>query len=267
MRWWKKGKFECGFWLIFCSVFSHWCSKNSWSLWHDEKWLPCENLRGPGSPFTHHFFSTHQHFLVESWHCMSTLKKQYSLHSIGKKITKSFRPMGLIDQPMQLCKKSCHKFRFWTWFQPTLETLFNVGEIPSPASLASSNFGMPVKRVTRLVLASATATLNCEGANRNGRVDDQHRPAPWASFPSQLWTWPWRPSKWDPPPHKWKPGNQNAQKPTSNVGQKLQNSNFFKGLNYQKSCQDFNLKTSGHWRLFDNETCAFSTSLKSVLFF
>ena len=173
--------------------------------------------------------------------------------------------MGLIDQPMQLCKKSFQKIHFWTWFQPTLETLFNVGEIPSPASLASSNFGMPVKGVTRLVLASATATLNGVRRQINSGVDDFPM-APWASFPSQLWTWPWRPSKWDPPPHKWKPGNQNA--PTNlKCWTKTSKLQLFQRFDYQKSCQDFNLKTSGHWKLFDDVTCAFSTSLKSVLFF
>lgn len=130
--------------------------------------------------------------------------------------------MGLIDQPMQLCKKSFQKIHFWTWFQPTLETLFNVGEIPSPASLASSNFGMPVKRVTRLVLASqrqrqrwgepTTFRRRLEllsqvnfGLGHGGHQNEIHHPTS---------------------------GNLEIKmlQPTSNVGQKLQNSNFFKGL-------------------------------------
>ena len=62
--------------------------------------------------------------------------------------------MGLIDQPMQLCKKSCQKLIFGHGSNQHQKLGSMLVRFPLPASLAFSNFGMPVKRVTRLVLAS-----------------------------------------------------------------------------------------------------------------
>ena len=73
MRWWKKGSSNAGFWLIFVPFFPTGVRRIAEAY-------EMIAFRKPGRPWlpllTHHFFSAHQHFLVDSWRCTSTLKKQ-----------------------------------------------------------------------------------------------------------------------------------------------------------------------------------------------
>ena len=113
-------------------------------------------------------------------------------------------------------------------------------KIPSPASLASSNLGMPVKRVTRLVLASQQTTVNQRPTTN---VDDFRRHLELLSqvnfglghgcHQNEI--------------HHPTSGNLEIQNAPTNqmFTAKTSTLQLFKGFDYQKSCQGFKLETSG----------------------